>query len=62
MQFEGGDVNLYAYVGNNPVRYADPFGLEKSGNCLSFGSRYFDHILTYTIDLGPYAAAPGGGL
>jgi len=26
--FEGGDVNLYAYVGNNPVNWVDPFGLE----------------------------------
>jgi len=25
--FAGGDVNFYAYVGNNPVRYFDPFGL-----------------------------------
>lgn len=24
--FEGGDVNLYAYVGNNPVNYNDPEG------------------------------------
>ena len=25
--FDGGDVNLMAYVGNNPVRYIDPWGL-----------------------------------
>lgn len=25
--FEGGDVNLYAYVGNNPVNLVDPLGL-----------------------------------
>ena len=25
--FDGGDVNLYAYVGNNPVNYTDPLGL-----------------------------------
>ncbi|MBI5196646.1 MAG: DUF2778 domain-containing protein [Nitrospirae bacterium] len=25
--FAGGDVNLYAYVGNNPVNFVDPFGL-----------------------------------
>ena len=26
-RFDGGDVNLYAYVGNNPVNWADPEGL-----------------------------------
>lgn len=62
IQFEGGDVNLYAYVGNNPIRYADPFGLEKSDKCPSFGNRYLDHVLTYSINVGPYAAAMGGGL
>jgi RHS repeat-associated protein len=25
--FGGGDVNLYAYVGNDPVRFSDPLGL-----------------------------------
>jgi RHS repeat-associated protein len=29
-QFEAGDVNLYAYVGNDPVNFNDPFGLERS--------------------------------
>lgn len=27
--FAGGDVNLYAYVGNDPVNYNDPSGLER---------------------------------
>ena len=25
--FDGGDTNLYAYVGNNPINYSDPEGL-----------------------------------
>jgi RHS repeat-associated protein len=29
LDLAAGDVNLYAYVGNNPVNYRDPFGLEK---------------------------------
>jgi RHS repeat-associated protein len=26
IEFDGGDVNLYAYAGNSPVRWRDPFG------------------------------------
>jgi RHS repeat-associated protein len=29
--FEGGDINLYAYVGNNPVNRVDPMGLQWPG-------------------------------
>ena len=28
---EGGDLNLYVYVSNNPVNYSDPYGLQRSG-------------------------------
>ena len=28
ISFAGGDVNLYAYVGNNPVHFNDPLGLD----------------------------------
>jgi len=27
LQFGGGDVNYYSYVGNNPLRFRDPYGL-----------------------------------
>lgn len=29
IRFLSGDFNLYAYVGNNPLLFIDPFGLEK---------------------------------
>ena len=38
----GGDVNLYAYVGNSPKNFIDPLGLEREGGdggCGLFGIR-----------------------
>lgn len=29
--FAGGDLNLFAYVGNDPISFVDPFGLDKNG-------------------------------
>jgi RHS repeat-associated protein len=29
IRFHGGDTNLYAYVGSNPIGFVDPFGLER---------------------------------
>jgi RHS repeat-associated protein len=31
--FAGGDVNLYSYVGNSPLSFIDPFGLDKEKKC-----------------------------
>jgi RHS repeat-associated protein len=41
--FEGGDVNLYAYVGNNPVKRVDPSGL------------FFDGMFPGASDPGGFA-------
>jgi RHS repeat-associated protein len=31
-EFDSGDTNLYAYVGNNPLSWIDPFGTDKKTN------------------------------
>jgi uncharacterized protein RhaS with RHS repeats len=31
IDFEGGELNLYAYVGNDPVNFSDPLGYAKGG-------------------------------
>lgn len=51
--FAGGDVNLYRYVKNNPLRYVDPFGL-------------YDLPSSYSTITGAYgeprASGPHGGV
>ena len=37
IEFDGG-INFYAYVGNNPVNYVDPFGLARQCICEAFGA------------------------
>jgi RHS repeat-associated protein len=51
IEFDGGDVNLYAYVRNNPVMLTDPWGLcgEQPG--------YWSNVLTNFTDTN--AAIPG---
>ncbi len=53
--FISGDVNLYAYVGNSPVRYVDPLGLRSGysglrGRFLNFGEYYFGGIALSKIE------------
>jgi RHS repeat-associated protein len=53
IRFAGGDVNLYAYVGNNPVNFADPYGLFYFGKRRLTGLPFeithpaFDPVLNY---------------
>jgi RHS repeat-associated protein len=50
--FGGGDVNLFAYVSNNPIGAIDPYGLEHT--CT-------DCQITYSA-VGPLPQAPDGAL
>lgn len=46
LRFEGGDINLYRFVGNNPINNSDAFGLKTDG-----GTEY--------LNLGGYAGFGG---
>ena len=37
ISFAGGDVNLFAYVGNNPINFVDPWGLGQQGKDHALG-------------------------
>ena len=39
--FDGGDVNLYVYVKNNPIIFTDPFGLKSCADCDTFLSNCY---------------------
>lgn len=39
--FDGGDVNLYGYVGNNPINFTDPTGLTKSDPWYGYNNKDF---------------------
>jgi len=53
IRFDAGDVNLYRYVGNNAVRFTDPWGLCEEGfNPLDFLKNFLRGLLGET-PLGP---------
>ena len=51
--------NWFAYVGNNPVNWVDPWGLE-AGNC-SDNKKQYEKLLSYgiTFKISGYAKHPG---
>ena len=57
IRFEGGDINIYRYVGNNPINLADPLGLwgigwgDGQGN-VSWNIGVGDPTLLFTPDSG----------
>ncbi|MFZ5994266.1 MAG: hypothetical protein ACOYU4_04705 [Thermodesulfobacteriota bacterium] len=72
MGFEGGDVNLYAYVGNNPILLIDPDGLwtlqigwSVSGGAGGGGTYGKGIVFGYSkekgFQWGTYKAFGGGG-
>jgi len=54
IRFEAGDVNLYRYVGNDPVNLWDPFGL-------SACSDYVDNLVGL-LDASPFMSQTSAGL
>jgi RHS repeat-associated protein len=55
--FAGGSVNPYTYVGDSPLNFIDPLGLEPNGGCGLFGLRcafrfVFEQPMRFFFDVG----------
>jgi RHS repeat-associated protein len=53
--FAGGDPNLYGYVGQDPVRFFDPSGLQRRQTSFHGNGHFFNHVLT---DADHYIGVP----
>jgi RHS repeat-associated protein len=64
--YDIGGLNLYVYVGNNPVRYKDPEGLMKCSECWDRYTKARSKVLKEAVechnDCGPSDIGPGVAL